>query len=216
MADDFSANSTTGPIPAYFPTDTKDSLVPVYNQVGRFTGQLQKNGRVAVDAVITDTTDVQETDRTQTLLSDISAVLTTSDGVTAAEMLVEVFGKLSELSAKLSLLSSVTIFDGANIAAPGANTDILSTPIDMTLYPGVKTLLVTVALATSSVFSYMLGRGITAQVKTTLNSGTALVIIASYTFPIRVGPTDKINFQVVTDSVINRLYIEGAYSGIVS
>lgn len=65
MGDEFGGVEVVGDVPAYFPTDTKGKLVPIYNQAGRFTGQLQRNGRVAVDVSGSDA------DQTETLLAEI-------------------------------------------------------------------------------------------------------------------------------------------------
>lgn len=55
MSDDFTQLKGFPAAPAYFPTDTGGKIVPVYNHVGRFTGQFQKNGRIAVDVAEQDT-----------------------------------------------------------------------------------------------------------------------------------------------------------------
>ncbi len=144
--------------------------------------------------------------------------LTRQDGfaLVREESAEDIVAILRSVAGLLKLQMAVTIFDGASLASPGNATDILSTAIDMKLWPGVKTLIVTVALATGSVFNYTRQRGAVAAVTTSLNSATALTVASAYTFPIRVGPTDKINFQVATSGVINELLIEGGYSGIVS
>lgn len=213
MADDFSAMPLIGPIPSFFPTDTENKLVPVFNGSGRFTGQLQKNGRIAVD--VGSAEEEGQTDQTQVLLSAIQGLLTTLEGVSLADQMREATRRLSDVAQSLRVLGRELIVDITSQAAPGANTDILN-GIAMRRYPGVTALAVTITLATASVLNYTKCKGVSDLSVLTIgiNSSVALNAGDVYTFLIPVGPDDFINLQVETDSVITQLLIEGVYSGI--
>lgn len=97
------------------------------------------------------------------------------------------------------------LYDGIHLSAPGANTNILSTA----LVPkaGELKFRIEVCLATSSVFKAIVTNGGT-TVGIKANSGDALVADSGYTFDLDVTPSDSVNFQVVTDSVIERLLVK--------
>ena len=113
------------------------------------------------------------------------------------------------------LITHASIF---NLAAPGANTDILSSSI--TLKEG-GAWRVTVALTTASVFNVTYTDGTTTHALG-LNSSVALLAGDLYTFAFGGSPIEtssgstntlSINFQVETDSVIELLIIEEVQLG---
>jgi len=216
MADEFGTVAGYGSKypPSYFPTDTDDKLVPVYNDAGRFTGQYQKNARIAVDALLTETTgDLTEIDQTQSALERIESILTTSEGISNAEQLREATAKLAEVSQKLDALKPILIVDIFNMPAPGANTDIVGGGIRMANYPGVTSLLVTVTLTTASVFNYTKSRGALTIFTVGILESVALNAGDGYgPIEIPVSPNDYINFRVETDGIINQLVVYGKRS----
>lgn len=99
------------------------------------------------------------------------------------------------------------------LAAPGANTNILSTAIKVS--ESAVALRVTVSLTTASVFNLHVTDGTTAYV-IGLNASTALQAGDLYTFTFgarryssQSNTTElSYNFQVETDSVIRMLFVE--------
>lgn len=101
-----------------------------------------------------------------------------------------------------------------NLAAPGANTNIITsfTPAEDCA------LKVTVCLSTSSVFNVTMTGGGTTHTMA-LNDGTALDANELYTFTVGAMVEDQsantltYNFQVATDSVIECLFVQEAQLG---
>ena len=91
-----------------------------------------------------------------------------------------------------------------SVAAPGANTDILAT--DLTPSGNVVAFGISVQLETASVFNVMETIGGTTRDVAPLKNA-ALVAGALYEFAISVDQAATYNFQVETDSVIDRLYV---------
>lgn|SRR3990167_5860153 len=89
------------------------------------------------------------------------------------------------------------------LAAPGANTDILTTGITPQ-YDGV--FIVTVALTTGSIFNVTSTDGSTSYT-VGLNASTALNAGDAYTFCFGVRTGITYNFQVETDSAIRWLNV---------
>lgn len=93
--------------------------------------------------------------------------------------------------------------DNFTIAAPGANTNILSTSLTPSMGGYFQ---VFVVLATTSVFNMTDTRsGTTYTVG--LNKSTALVSGDGYTFTFPVSTLSAYNFQVETDSIIRILRV---------
>lgn len=93
--------------------------------------------------------------------------------------------------------------DSFTIAAPGANTNILSTSLTPSMGGYFQ---VFVVLATGSVFNMTETRsGTTYTVG--LNKSTALVAGDGYTFSFPVSSSSAYNFQVETDGVIRILRV---------
>lgn len=89
-----------------------------------------------------------------------------------------------------------------NLAAPGANTNILGSAITPTASPSVCR--VTVNLAVASVFKGRLTRGETTfDVK--LNGGATLVAGSLYMFDVPWETGDSLNFRVETNGIIQVL-----------
>ena len=88
-------------------------------------------------------------------------------------------------------------------AAPGANTNILTTALTPT-YGGYFQIFV--VLATGSVFNMTVTDGSTAYT-VGLNKSTALQAGDGYTFTVLVDPSYSYNFQVETDGIIRQLLI---------
>ena len=91
------------------------------------------------------------------------------------------------------------------LAAPGANTNMLSTGLT-SAYP-VSAFRVTVRLATASVFNLHTTDGTTAYV-TGLNNSVALAAGDLYTFSFGVNNGLTYNFQVETDGIISILQVD--------
>jgi hypothetical protein len=94
-------------------------------------------------------------------------------------------------------------FNGFNIPAPGANTNILATGITP---KKSGTMRVTVNLATGSVFNVQLNQGAT-NILGSLGSG-ALAAGAMNSFAFGCNPNTTYNFQVATNGIINYLQVE--------
>lgn len=92
---------------------------------------------------------------------------------------------------------------GLNQAAPGVNTNIMSsslTPIYGSMFR------VHVVLATSSVFNYT--RTVSGTTVTVgLNTSVALQAGDAYEFDFSTTPTSAYNFQVETDGIIRELIV---------
>ncbi len=93
--------------------------------------------------------------------------------------------------------------DNFTIAAPGANTNILSTSLTPT-YGGYFQ--VFVVLATGSVFNMTETRSSTTYT-VGLNKSTALVSGDGYVFSFPVSTSSTYNFQVETDGIIRILRV---------
>ena len=113
------------------------------------------------------------------------------------------------------LITHASVF---NMAAPGANTDILGS--NLTLKEG-GAWRITVGLTTSSIFNVVITDGTTSHVLG-LNSSSALNAADLYTFTFGGSPIESnsgnsntlsINFQVETDSVIEYLIVEEVQLG---
>lgn len=110
---------------------------------------------------------------------------------------------------RLAVRALATVF---NQAAPGADTNILSTAL--TPYETASTMRVTVVLAATSVLNYTVTSGATTFTcglngSVALNSGD----VYSFTFACRSAYT--YNFQVETDGVIRQLLVEEIVGGVV-
>lgn len=95
------------------------------------------------------------------------------------------------------------------LAAPGANTDILSTALTPTYGAAWR---VTVCLTTSSVFNMTITQGST-TFTCGINSSVALNAGDLYSFTLGVNPANSYNFQVETNSVIRILQIDEVING---
>ncbi len=112
---------------------------------------------------------------------------------------------------KFGIVALATVYAGA---APGINTNILSTGVQVS--PSASAIRVTVVLATSSVFNFTVTDGTTAYT-VGLNASAALNAGDAYTFVFgarryKSQPNGSVeltyNFQVETDGVINLLFVE--------
>ena len=103
----------------------------------------------------------------------------------------------------------VTLFSDLAIAAPGANTDILSTALTPKEGSALK---ITVLLATGSVFNMTVTDG-TNTYTGGLNASAALNAGDRYTFTVGADPANSYNFQVETDGIIQCLIIQEAQFG---
>lgn len=103
------------------------------------------------------------------------------------------------------------LYQGYNISAPGADTNVLAT--NLTPSESVNALRVTVCLSTGSVFNLYTYDGTTAFVNG-LNESNALNAgdVYSFAFPIpnenAAGTSIQFNFQVETDSVFRFLVVD--------
>lgn len=98
------------------------------------------------------------------------------------------------------------IFRGWEIAAPGANTDALTTAQEIS-WESSEGARITIQVATSSVVNLMVTRSGTENALG-LNGSNALEAGATYTFDVHgLQPGDLVNFQVETDSVLDLLAI---------
>ena len=80
-------------------------------------------------------------------------------------------------------------------------------------FPGVTSILVNVALTTASVFNVTVSRGALTIFTIGVLESVALNAGDGYgPIEIAVSPNDYINFQVETDSIINRLVVYGKKS----
>jgi len=102
-----------------------------------------------------------------------------------------------------------TIANERNLAAPGANTGMLTTALT---FARSTTLRITVALTTSSVFNVSVLNGATTN-KLGLNKSAALNAADIYAFEMDVESSDIINFEVETDSVIEMLTVRQFIDG---
>lgn len=93
--------------------------------------------------------------------------------------------------------------DGFNIAAPGANTNIITslTPRSQSLKARVSVL-----LAVAAVFKARITQGATTFDAKFL-SGGAVPAGCLYTFDLPLTGVDTYNFQVETDGIIQRLHV---------
>lgn len=211
MPDEFGTkDGLLGDFPSYFPTDTDGKLVPVYNQSGRFTGQLQKDGRVAVDTHGPAENDAAADARraSEDMGLNLQAL---ADAIPIQQ---EMLSAMDRLTAALATFRTEMAFEDVAIPAPGANTDIIKGGIVIRELPwrGVKALEVTVTLATASVFNYTRTRK--------NNAGATIGILESVALgagdgfgPIRIPVTefDTINFRVETDGIITQLIVEAKF-----
>lgn len=113
-----------------------------------------------------------------------------------------------------AVASLATVYAGA---APGINTNILSTGVKVG--PNASAIRISVCLTTPSVFNYTVTDGTTAYT-IGLNASVALQAGDQYTFcfgarryksqPFVDGTTAELtyNFQVETDSVIRKLFVD--------
>ena len=110
-------------------------------------------------------------------------------------------------------------FTGYNIAAPGANTDIIASPANLTPQYNTSVFRLTIALTTASVLNMRVTDGTTAFVNG-LNNSVALAAgdLYTFTFGVRRSSDDGValayNFQVETDSVIRVLFVDEVPSGV--
>ncbi len=114
----------------------------------------------------------------------------------------------------------VTRFFDIDIAAPGANTNIVTTSITPAAGCALR---ITVSLATASVFNIMYQKTGGTQRAGGCQLSAALQAGAFYTFEIGAAPQTipnsgsrvavEYNFQVETDGVIRYLLIEEAHLG---
>jgi len=213
MADEFGKveGYNKGTNPSYFPTDTDGKLVPVYNDAGRFTGQYQKNARIAVDALLTETTgDLTEIDQTQSALERIESILTTSEGISNAEQLREATDVMRRMVDAANLHKPVLLVDIFNEPSPGNDTDFNGAAVDLR-GTGVCQLAISVVLGTASVFNVYRQRAPGALTGFT----DGIMISASLSagdvrnFSLLVSPLDLITFRVETTGVINQLLVYG-------
>ena len=96
-----------------------------------------------------------------------------------------------------------------NAAAPGANTNILSTSLTPKMGGAFR---VTVSLATSSVFNVIITQSGT-SLTLGLNASAALNAGDLYTFIFGVIPSNTYNFQVETNSIIRILQVDEVSGG---
>lgn len=101
--------------------------------------------------------------------------------------------------------------EGFNIAAPGANANILSSSITPNYGCALR---VTVCLATTSVFNVTMTQGST-TFTCGLNSSVALVSGDLYTFSFGGNTDTAYNFQVETDGIIRILQVDEVSSGVI-
>lgn len=113
----------------------------------------------------------------------------------------------------------ILLADRHDIAAPGANTNILTTGITITANSTISGIFITVALATASVF-------VVREVGTDAVSGGAvdnllrmnsagpigILMPTRLEFPVSRGFT--YNFQVETNGIIRKLHVEGVQGGV--
>lgn len=108
-----------------------------------------------------------------------------------------------------------TLYDGFAVAAPGANLPIIGDGgIDIGDHQGVNAVAVTVALNALSIFNITVTRGATTK-KFGLNSSVALAagdLFGPFLIPVTSG--DAIDFEVETNVGIDRLIVEGLYTGV--
>jgi len=100
--------------------------------------------------------------------------------------------------------------DGHNIAAPGANTNILTTGITPNRNGKMR---VAVVLATTSVFNVTFTRGAT-TFTCGLNDSVALPSGDLKEFEFSVSTSDTVNFQVETDGIIRKLQVGEVIDGV--
>jgi hypothetical protein len=93
--------------------------------------------------------------------------------------------------------------DEFNVAAPGANTDILATSLTPSMGGYFQ---VFVVVGTGSVFNMTDTQGAT-TFTVGLNKSTALVAGDGYTFSFPVSTDSAYNFRVETDGIIRRLIV---------
>lgn len=103
----------------------------------------------------------------------------------------------------------VIMHSGFDIAAPGANTDIISSDLSPKVSGAFR---ITVAVSTSTVFDVKVTDGTDTHV-ISLNDGVALTANALYTFSFGVSDALDYNFRVKTDSVIEVLQVDLIKSG---
>lgn len=101
--------------------------------------------------------------------------------------------------------------DNFNVAAPGANTNILSTSLTPTYGAAFR---ITVCLATASVFNMTVTRSGT-TFTCGINSSVALNAGDLYAFTLGVSTANTYNFQVETDGIIRVLQIDEVSSGVI-
>jgi hypothetical protein len=96
-------------------------------------------------------------------------------------------------------------YAGFGIAAPGADTDIISgdlTPRSQTLKVRVL-----VVLAVASVFKIILTQGVTSYTAK-LGQGAPLLADCAYTFDFEIDSATSYNFQVATNGAVNYLNVK--------
>ena len=97
-------------------------------------------------------------------------------------------------------------YEGSNIAAPGANTDILGT--ELAYLPGGAKCRVTVVLAVASVFKAILTPSSGSAVTVKFRDAGPLSADCAYTFDLERGSDVTLNFQVETNGIIRYLLVK--------
>lgn len=108
------------------------------------------------------------------------------------------------------MIGSFTSTRRFNVAAPGPNTNILTTAITPRM-DGVMRL--TIVLATASVFNVTITNSGT-TFTCGLNSSTSLNAGDLYFFSFGMNSANTYNFQVETNGIINILQVEECYVGV--
>lgn len=98
-------------------------------------------------------------------------------------------------------------FEGFDIAAPGANTNIMTTSITPLMSCRLR---VGVVLETASVFNVTETSGATTNTYG-LNESVPLAANDYYVFDVPAGAAYSYNFQVETDGIIGRLTVSEVY-----
>ena len=109
-----------------------------------------------------------------------------------------------------------SLYNGFVIAAPGANTDIISGGIDIgAKAPGCATIRIQIVLVSGTSSIVRLTRTVAGVTRIeSLNNGIAISAACTNAFDVMVDPTETINVQLVTDAIINSLKISGVYMAV--
>ena len=108
------------------------------------------------------------------------------------------------------------LYTGFVVAAPGANTDIISGGIDIgAKAPGIATIRIQIVLVSGTSSVVRLTRTVAGVTRIeSLNNGVAVTAACTTAWDVMVDPAETINLQLVTNAIINSLKVSGVYMAV--